>query len=301
MNKKRMRSLICLTLAALLLNACSFGKRDSVVVQLSWFHGAEFAGFYSAVESGSAQFGVAPGDSLLVARAQGQDVLAVSAIYRANPLIVMSLKDSSILTPEDLIGKRVGVISADLSSPFDKQFLAMLRNLDIDKNSMTFVLLEDYNGADDIKSGRMDAMSGMFATLEILQAQLNGDAMNAIYYKDYGVDIYANPIFTTSAFANANPDLVSRFVRATLKGYQYAIENPAQAVDAVMKQNPALDKSLQAAAINAEIPVIATGDRPVGYMDKDVWESTQQNLLNFGLISQAIDINSIYTDQFLPK
>lgn len=327
MNKKPVYFIIQLTLAALLLNACSFSaKKEQVTVQLSWFPSVEYAGFYAAadqgyyadenievnlvaggpstnalteVENGNAQFGIATGDSLVVAKSQQQNFLAVATIFRNNPLVVMSLANGSIQKPEDLAEKTIGVIAPDLSTEWDVQFLALLKTLNVDRNTMNFVPINDYHGANELTAGNMDAMSGMFATNEVVQAQLDNKDLNLIYYKDYGVDVYPNVIFTTSEFANANPDLIARFIRATMKGYQFSIENPEQIAKISTKFDPSLDVTLQTATMNAQIPFIATGDAPIGSMDADVWETTQQILLDFGLIPAKVDLSTVYTNRFV--
>lgn len=327
MSKKLVHLFILLTLAALLVNACgSNNQTEKITVQLSWFHSVEYAGFYAAMEegyyaeenievnlvagsptinalaevgSGNAQFGVGTGDSLIIEKSNGQDFLGVATIFRNNPLVVMSLSNGNVKKPEDLVGKTVGVIAPDLSTGYDVQLLALLKTLNVDSSSMTFIPISDYHGANELTSGNMDAMSGMFATNEPVQAEMDGDALNLIYYKDYGVDVYSNVIFTTGEFAKNNPDLVARFVRATMKGYQFSIENPEKAAEFSAKFDPTLDVAFQTLTMNAQIPFIATGDAPIGSMDADVWETTQRILLDFDLIPAEVDLNSVYTNEFV--
>src|SRR5690606_1218656 len=106
---------LLVVVAALFLSACGStaapAEPDKVTVQLSWFHGVEYAGFYTAiekgyyaevnievtlnaggpeinplaeVESGNALFGIGQGDSLITARANGQNFVAVATIFKDN-------------------------------------------------------------------------------------------------------------------------------------------------------------------------------------------------------------------------
>lgn len=319
-------ALIVLSLALAACGAKKNAPADKVAVQLSWFPSVEFAGFYAAlengyyadenlevtlipggpeinpldaVESGAAQFGISTSDSLIIARSEGQNYVAVSAIYGQNPLVVMTLSDSQITKPEDLAGKTVGVFSSDLSTVWDIQFLALLQKTNVDRESVAFTLINDYHGANELTSGNMDAMSGSFATNEPVQARLDGNDVSLIYYKDYGVDVYSNVIFTTEELTQNNAELVSRMIRATMKGYQFAVENPATAVELSLTRDPALDLALQTNTMQAQIPLIDTGGAPIGSMDASVWETTQQILLDFNLISAPIDLNAIYTNKFI--
>lgn len=327
MNKKPVYFFITLMLAALLVNACGLNTQtEKVTVQLSWFPSVEYAGFYAAieegfyadenlevtlvaggpsvnaldqVENGSAQFGIGTGDSLIVARSQQRDFLGLATVFRNNPLVIMSLSNGPIQEPGDLAGKTIGVIAPDLSTGWDVQTLSLLKTLNIDTDPINFVTINDYHGANELTAGNMDAMSGMFATNEPVQAEIDGVPVNLVYYKDYGVDVYSNVIFTTGEFANSNPDLVTRLLRATMKGYQFSIENPERAAELSIKFDPSLDMAFQTATMNSQIPFIATGDAPIGTMDTDVWETTQQILLDFEIIPAEVDLNTVYTNKFL--
>jgi len=321
---------LLIVLMALLVSACgSIGapkEADKVTVQLSWFHGVEYAGFYTAVDkgyyaeenievtlvaggpetnpldevaNGNAQFGIGQGDSLIVAKTEGRDFVAVATIFRDNPLAITSLEQDNILKPEDLVGKTVGAYSLDLSGYSDLLFLAFMSRTGLEKDSMQYALIEDFYGANEIKSGRMDAMSGMFATDQQVMTRDAGDEINLMYYKDYGVDVYINTIFVTGEFMQNNPDLIERFISATMKGYQYAIENTDEAAELALTYDEALDLAYQENVMKAQIPFIDTGSGPIGSMDENVWNITQEILLEFDLISAPIDLSTIYTNQFV--
>jgi ABC-type nitrate/sulfonate/bicarbonate transport system substrate-binding protein len=331
LSHKKYNLILPLVLAlSLLLGACQGGgqsaQTDEVTVQLSWFHSAEFAGFYladqlgyyeeeniavnlvaggpetdpvSEIATGEAQFGIVAGDGVIRAQGNGQDLVALAAIYRKSPLVVMSLADSGIQKPEDLQGKTVGVISPGLDTTWDIQFIAMLNTLGIDPNSMTFVPNEFYHGADDLLSGKMEASSGNFSINEPVQATMDGHDLNLIYYSDYSIEFYNNLIVTDSNLIAENPDLVERFMRATLKGYQHAIEHPEEAANQTVKYDENLDFAFQKAMMEAQIPLIDTGDAPVGSMDKAVWENTQQILLNQNVIDSSVNVANFYTNEFI--
>jgi ABC-type nitrate/sulfonate/bicarbonate transport system substrate-binding protein len=298
---------------------------DSVTVQLSWFHGVEYAGFYAAVEkgyyaeeninvslnpggpeinpidevkNGNAQFGITSGDSIIIAKTTQQNFVAVAAIFRENPLAITSLTKDNIQKPEDLVGKTVGVYSSDLSNFFDLPFLALLSRTGLDRDSMKYAVIEDFQGANEIKAGNMDAMSGMFATDQQVMAKDAGDELNFIYYKDYGYDVYINTIFVSEEFKQSNPDLIRRFIKATMKGYQYALENPDDVAAMALKYDGTLDLAYQQAVMKTQIPFIDTGEGQLGSMDEEIWKNTEAILLEFDLIPNSIDLSSIYTNEF---
>jgi NitT/TauT family transport system substrate-binding protein len=324
--------LAALVTLSLLLTACGNATpakpADKVKVQLSWFPSVEYAGFYAAaakgyyadenlevtlnaggpdinpldeVHSGKSQFGIGQGDSLIVAREKGQNFVAVGTIFRVNPVAITSLKKDNIQKPGDLVGKTVGTYSLDLSNYSDLMFLAFMNRTGLQKDSMHYALIDDFYGANEIKSGKMDAMSGMFATDQQVMTRESGDEINLIYYKDYGVDVYINSIFVSDEFMQSNQDLIARFIRATMKGYQYAVENPDEVAALAVQYDDSLDLGYQQQVMQTQIPFIDTGDAPIGSMDENVWKTTQDILLEFDLISKPVDLNTIYTNQFVSE
>ncbi len=299
---------------------------DKVTVQLSWFHSVEFAGFYVAdqkgyyadenlavtlkpggadilpsqeVADGKADIGVTGGDQLLVARSNGLPLKAIAAIFRQSPVALMALADSGIKTPQDLVGKRIGVISPAYDNNNDIQLLAMLKQAGIDQSKVKLVVTEDYS-VGSLTSGAMDVYSG-FAMNEAVDAKLRGLNVNLILPQDYGVSIYANVLFANQKTLDERSDVVQRFVRATFKGYQYAIEHPDEAGDLALKYDNTLDVAFQRASMQAEIPLIDTGDVPIGTMDSPVWQNTNDILLQQGLLKSSVDTSTVFTNKFVEK
>ena len=174
-----------------------------------------------------------------------------------------------------------------------------LETLRMLKSAVKYALIEDFFGANEIKSGRMDAMSGMFATDQQVMTRQVGDEINLIYYKDYGVDVYINTIFVTEEYLQNNEDLVARFIRATMRGYQYAIENPDEVAEFAVKYDETLDLDYQKQVMQAQIPFIDTGNAPIGSMDENVWQVTQDILIEFGMLSTPVDLSTMFTNKFV--
>lgn len=326
----KLMTLALVFILALVLGACQEqpAEPDKITVQLSWFHTVEFAGFYVAdqkgfyaeenlevtllpggpetfpiaeVTAGKAQFGVSAADEIIRAQAEGQALLALSCIFQENPLVVISLAEAGIRHPEDLVGKTVGVISPALDTTWDIQFIALLNQMGIDPASLNFVANEAYHGADDLLSGRMDAASGFFSTNEPIVAIAEGYPINSIYYSDYGVAFYNNLIFAEASLVEQQPDLVQRFMRATLKGYLTAIENPEEATDFTLLYDNTLDLAFQLASMQTQIPLIDTGNAALGWMDIAVWQNAMDILLAQNILSEAVDLEKVFTNQFIEQ
>jgi ABC-type nitrate/sulfonate/bicarbonate transport system substrate-binding protein len=198
-----------------------------------------------------------------------------------------------------MAGKRVGIISPKLDNTNDVQLMAMLRKAGLGQSDIKPIVIEDYSiGA--LTSGAMDVYSG-FSTNEAVAAKQQSIGLNLIFPQDYGVLMYANVLFTRDQLLKEQSGVAERFVRATFKGYQYAIEHPDEAASLALKYDKSLDVTFQRASMQAEIPLIDTGNVPIGTMDKAVWQSTHDILLEQKLIPSPVDLNALYTNDFVKK
>ena len=310
-----------------LLSACSAFQQpaepDKVTLQLKWLHSAQFAGFYIAQQQGyyaeenidltivpggltdggfinaidevisdQAHFGIWPGNELLVARIEDKPVKAVSAIFQINPTVYFSLAESGIETPADLAGKRVAY------SPTDLLFPSVLSSA-----GLTLADIEGYPLDFDptpLLTGEVDVWTG-YLTSEVIRLQAEGHQLNVILAYDYGAFIYSDILFTSDSLLQENPELVRRFVRASMRGWEYALSHPDEAAASILKFDPVLDEADVQAEMQATIPLIDAGQSALGYMDEVVWQTTQDIMLENGLISTSIDLTTLYTNEFVEQ
>lgn len=291
-------------------------------LQLKWKHQAQFAGHYVAIAkgfyqdegmvvnpiaydfkesvvddvvSGRADFGTGAADEIIFARANGVPIKAIGVIYRINPITAYSLKKSGIIKPQDFIGKKVGI---EKSANIKYLYSAMMSKLGIDRSKITEVPI-GYDATELIK-GDVDVATG-YITNEPNLAKEAGYDVNTILMADYGVDMYADVLFTTEKMINEKPDLVEGFLRATIKGWQYALENENEAVDITLTYAKDSNKPHEAAMLHSSAPLIHTGTSALGSMDLSGWEIAQNTLLYEKLLSNPIDIKEAFTMQFLDK
>jgi NitT/TauT family transport system substrate-binding protein len=308
------------------LSACSLPlKPDAeptpVTVQLKWVHQAQFAGFYVAAEkgfyaeenidisiapggvginildevsSGRAQFGVIGAEKVISARENGALIKAIAVTYRRNPFVIVSLPESDITKPADLIGKTANLGGIDGYS----QFVAMMSRLNLDANQVN-IIPYTYD-LQPFLNGQVDATPAIAAG-SLLGIQKVRPDVNLIWAEDYGIHFYSDTIITTDQLIADDPALVERFVRATLKGHHYAIENPEEAVNISIKYAKDPDPDVQSRMMIASIPLINTGEDQIGWMREEVWKSMQSVLYEQGLISKEVDPSEYFTMQFLEK
>ena len=84
----------------------------------------------------------------------------------------------------------------------------------------------------------------------------------------YGIYFYGDTLFTTEKVIQENPDLVKRFVLASMKGWQFAYDNPEKAVDYVLMYSDQLNKEQEMLGMKASLELIKPDDKPVGTIEK---------------------------------
>ena len=188
----------------------------------------------------SEQFGITGMAQLMEARAKGVPVVALAVIYRKNPLIWFSVNEN-ITSAKDLIGKKVGVTVASNS---DILFRAMLVKAGVDINNVEIVPVK-YD-ISLLLTGTVDAYEGYLIN-QPLSARENGFKTYIINPTDYGINFYGDAIFATEDMIKKNPDLVRRFMNATLQGWEYAYSHPDEAVNYTLTYSDQLTRAHETA------------------------------------------------------
>jgi len=328
-HKKFISLLSLIVLPAVLLLNCQCELKpgtppDKVILQLKGMHQAEFAGFYLAQEKGyytqeninvtffegekdlaivqrivygEADFAVIAPESVLTARSQGQPVTAIAAIYRQSPIVYVALSDSGILRPRDFLGKTVATLDASGSQQdLQVQYYIMMKRLGLDISKTKLIAWDPvyttfYGGEADITS--------CYSNVGLIELRQKGLKLNLVWPSDYGAYFYSDMVVTREKLITENPGLVARFLRATLRGWQDAIEDYQQAMPAVMKYNQGKDPQLVAAMMEAQLPLVHTGEDYIGWMKPEDWQAMYNLLLDYDLLTEPFDVNKAYTMQFL--
>jgi NitT/TauT family transport system substrate-binding protein len=288
-----------------------------ITLQLSWTHNAQFAGFYAAdqngdyaaeglavtfieggpeidrqtpVLNGTAQFGLGGGVELITARADSKPLRAVATILRRDPFAFFSLANSGITRPEEFAGKTLLVRPRALPI-----LRAMMANVDVSPDQYSVNSEADFTA---LYSGEVDVATG-FVTTQVLDAERAGYKLNIIYPDDYGVHMVSDNIFAADDFITANPAVVTRFLRATFKGWTYAIEHPDEVGTLVLKYNSTADTALETDIMVASLPLINTGEDHIGWMKPEVWAGMEHTLRAQDVLTKPVQVTEVYTLQFL--
>ncbi len=188
-----------------------------------------------SVESGVSQLGFIDVPSLVIARANGSTVKVVSVIYQKAPFTIFSLNPgANATTLKSLEGLKVGTGSGSFVSNITR---AMMRKNGLDPNKLETVNVEPSARVAMLASRNIPAVDFYIMSKPGIERAVKDAKVSALLLADLGLDLYSNGIGAKESYLKEHPDIVKKFVRATLRGYQFAFKNPKEA--AVLERNTA--------------------------------------------------------------
>ncbi len=249
---------------------------------------------YQQVAAGAAQFGMGASDKILESVAAGQPLVAVAATMQYDPQGIMVRKDSAILTFADLSGHTVAVQPGSTWFRYlvERYKLHDVREVPSMMSVANFIANPAY-------------VQQAFASSEPFFARQAGIETRFLLVSDAGFDPY-RVMFTNRDFLNQHPEVVAKFVRASVRGWRDYLNQPAAANQAVSKLNPALtpawvEYSWQALRDGHFVAGDDTSGARVGQMRAERWARLYKQLLELKVIDREIDPATAYTLQFMAE
>lgn len=280
-------------------------------LQLRWLHQFQFAGYYMALEkgfyrdagldveireggptapkpldvllAGEVDFAIA-NSGLVLARLAGKPVVALAAIMQRSPIVWIVRADSGIYSPHDLAGKRVML----LPPPESAELRITLAREGIDPKRLQ--MLETSFDPQDLIDGKTDAYSGYISN-EPFWLQRHGVGYRLIDPHDYGVNFYSDVLTTRVALLRKRPRQVEAFVRASLEGWRYALDNPEESVQLIHRRY-APNKSLDHLRFEAQALKLLIMPELVqlGHMNPGRWQTIAQSYVELGMAAGPVEL-----------
>src|SRR6185295_8423475 len=255
MSNSLRRSLVVGTVAAVVggaaLSVAAVGT--PVTFQLNWMAGGPNAGFAAAVAEGyyrdagldvtlvqgngsgntaqlvaNGRSEIAYADAVAVSQliAKGAPMKVLSTVYQSNPNEVSALKKTGIKSIKDLAGKKVGVPSGSSQTTM---LPLLLKANNLKETDVNLINMPATSMVPSLLQGQVDAILGSIDAYQI-QLEAQGATLDIYKFSDYGVPTVSTSIFANNTYIKDNPDVVKKFVAASLKGWSFAIDNPAKTV-----------------------------------------------------------------------
>ncbi|WP_309064617.1 ABC transporter substrate-binding protein [Microbacterium sp.] len=250
------------------------------------------------VANGEVMFGTGEASHLLSAQTKGIDMVSVMQQYQENPNAVIALKDSGIETWEDLRGKSIG---GSVTSSGHLATLAALQLAGIDKNEIDFINLSPGAQFAALSEGQVDAAGTFLGNLAGLPDLK--DEVNILTVSDAGYITPSTVLFTTPELIEKDPDLVERFVRASLKGLKAALEDPKGTAEAMAGMYANVNAESLAATFEMDSRFLATewtDENGLGLHNEEAWALQAEMLTTLGELPET-DPTKNYTNEFVEK
>jgi ABC-type nitrate/sulfonate/bicarbonate transport system substrate-binding protein len=255
------------------------------------------------VASGKAFVGLDSVDTVARARKEGAPLKIVGATLQKNPSAVMSLAKNPIRTPQDLIGKRLGVQQSGIEI-----YNAFFKANGVDPKSVKYVPVQ-FDPA-PLVNGEVDAFAS-FLTSQPIQLKRQGVEAEAFLLADFGYGLWAD-VFVVNEATLADKQKRARLVnlmRAAVKGWQDAVQDPARGAKlAVEKYGKSLQLNADEQLLTAQsfVPLIATPEAKTNgllTMSKSGIESNIKTMGAVGITASADELfdTTILADVFQGK
>ncbi len=252
------------------------------------------------VIAGNADIAFGGPEAIYLAADKGSELKAVYDIYPVNVFNVFALKSKQILTPQDLKGKKVGVISMASGTRYNLATILALNGMS--ERDVELVAL-GINAAPAIIEGKVDAMASTDSILYGMQAAGLG-AVDVIWARDYLNT--STDLFTLEAKQlESKKDSITRFLRGYKKGLEYTIQNPDEAIAITSKV--AIDgKDPARVAASMKLRLLCsqnanTRKNGLGWIDVPALQEGAKIYKDAGFIKNDIDMTKIATNELISK
>lgn len=305
--------------------AANTGELDSVSYGTNWYAQAEHGGFYQAVATdiyrdhgldvtikmggpqvngtqllmgGAVDFFMGYGADALKAIQENIPKVTVAAMFQKDPQVIIAHPDVGVSTLADLKGKPI-LISAAANTTYWPFLQAEYGFTDEQKRPYNFNLgpfLADKNLA----------QQGYLSSEPFKIEKEAGFEPVVILLADEGYTPYSTTIETRRELVENNPDLVQRFVDASIKGWYSYLDNPAPGNELIKKDNPEMTDDMLANGLAKikEYGIVLSGEaetQGIGAMTDARWQSFFEGMSKAGAFPTTLDYKQAYTLQFINK
>lgn len=307
---------------SLWLTACADASAQPIRLPMGYIPNVQYAPFYLAADrgffadagveiefdyaletdavtrvgAGEAPFGLASGEQVLLARAQGIPVVYVLAWFQDFPVAVAAPSGSGIDAPQDLAGMRIGIPGLFGASYIG--YRALLRAAGLPEDAAALEAI-GFNQVEALLAGQIDGVV-VYANNEPIQLEARGMPVDLIRVADY-VELASNGLITNEETLRSDPDLVRRMVQAVVKGLDATLRDPEAAFDVAGRYVPGLAESgedVQRRVLQASL-AFWQAER-MGFSSPESWANMEAVLRAMGLLPGPVEVETAYTNEFVP-
>ncbi|MFB3819219.1 MAG: ABC transporter substrate-binding protein [Candidatus Methylomirabilales bacterium] len=300
---------------------------DSASLRLNWYLGGLHAPFYLGVERGyykdegidltinegrgsarSVQivgantdtFGMTDAGSLMLGVAKGVPIRSVFTLLSSSDFAIISLEEHGIKTPRDLEGKSVAVSAGDALTQL---FPAVIEANKLNKDRIKLVFMDPPAKPAALMEKKVEALLGG-ASDQYWLVKYKGFKPTRLMFAEIGVDTVGMTIAAHNDTLKDKPDLVRRFVKATIRSWQAAQQDPTAAAKAAQKVKADLNVASTEDQLRTNLSQLHSKNsqgKAIGYSAPEDWEHTMALLKKYRDLQTDKPPAFFYTNEFMPK
>ncbi|HZP74619.1 MAG TPA: ABC transporter substrate-binding protein [Pseudolabrys sp.] len=258
-----------------------------------------------AVESGTANIAFVDVPSVVIARANGSKLKMVAVNYEKAPYAIFSLSTGANVTePKQLEGLNLGSGAGSFTPKVIQGFMAQQG---LDPSKLTISNVAPPARATTLLSGKIPAIEFFVMSKPGLAAGAKAESaeLRTLLLADHGLELYGNGIAATDDYIANNGDVLKRFVRAALKGWQFALANPDKAAADQLKYVPSLKPDVIVSEINVVHDLAVTPQvkaNGLGWFDAAGMQKTTDFVVKYvGVTGTPPKAADVYASGFLPS
>ena len=300
-----------------------FGQAAANVgFQLSWVKSAQYSGFFAGLDNGfykqegiealftsggpgidtvanvaqgKSEMGDRPSGALIVARDKGIPVKIIGSIFQKSPGSLLSSAAKPIRSIKELTGKTVAL--PNTARPLVTQ---MIKEAGVDPNSVTIVPVGTDPGI--LASGQVDAYYG-YSTNQGMMLRMRGFNIHVLNMTDAGAPHLVGAIYARESFLKDNRDAVVRWLRASIRSWEWALTNPEKTIDMLIAKHgaPGLDRAQQLAELKESAEFIRGPGAKNGllWIDTAIVQTEIDQMRAVGLVKSKLSAAELCDSQFI--
>lgn len=254
------------------------------------------------VDIGTVDIGLADTGTLVVARSKGAKVKDIAMIYANSPNGIKTRLDTGIKGPKDLEGKSVGVPAGDAQRVL---WPALARANGVNMDKVRLINIKPGAKAQSLGAKKVDAVfDWIVGETPYWATGLDKDKLVLIPWSKYGVNPYGNALMASEKTIAERPDMLRKFLNATMKAWQWSIQNPDEAMAIIVKYNPEIPplnaKIRFVNDIRNLVDVELNRKNKLGWIDLKRMKATVDNINKYFPVETPVTVEDMYTTEFLP-
>ena len=235
--------------------------------------------------------GSCSGAATAIARSRGIPIRSVAVYYPNVPTVLYSRADTPIRTPQDMIGRRIGLITGSITVD---EYRGVLAANAIDRDTIKEVSV----GWDvaTLLTGKVDGLMN-YEELTPVQLRLQGYDIVKMRFRDFGVRAYSLNLIVNEAAAEEHHRTIVAVIESVNAGYRYLRDKPEDAARIFSGLFPEKNPEY----VRQSIAIVASllGEGKIGLQTREGWQETIDTLDRLGLLDSEISVDDIVQRAFL--